>query len=58
MPGALRRSARAPHRGGTGRDEVSLGLVATPLVVGTFASTIANTLVNVPLATIVTDLDA
>ncbi|HLU57904.1 MAG TPA: MFS transporter [Pseudonocardia sp.] len=35
-----------------------LGLVATPLVVGTFASTIANTLVNVPLATIVADLDA
>ena len=43
------------HDAGTG---VRLGLVATPLVVGTFASTIANTLVNVPLATIVTDLDA
>ncbi|GAA5142809.1 MFS transporter [Pseudonocardia adelaidensis] len=38
--------------------QVRLGLVATPLVVGTFASTIANTLVNVPLATIVADLDA
>lgn len=35
-----------------------LGLVATPVVVGTFASTIANTLVNVPLTTIVADLGA
>lgn len=35
-----------------------LGRVAAPLVVGTFASTIANTLVNVPLATITADLRA
>lgn len=51
MAGALRTSSPA-------RAHVGLGLVATPLVVGTFASTIANTLVNVPLATIVADLDA
>jgi EmrB/QacA subfamily drug resistance transporter len=53
----MAEALRTPHRGTAGR-EVPLGLVATPLVVGTFASTIANTLVNVPLATIVADLDA
>jgi len=51
MGSALRTTATTTAR-------VPLGLVATPLVVGTFASTIANTLVNVPLATIVTDLGA
>jgi EmrB/QacA subfamily drug resistance transporter len=54
MSGAL----RAPHREPTARGEARLGLVATALVVGTFASTIANTLVNVPLAMIVRDLGA
>ena len=49
------RAVQTRDDAGTG---VPLGLVATPLVVGTFASTIANTLVNVPLATIVTDLGA
>jgi MFS family permease len=48
-------TVRTTHRE---RAEVRPGVVATPLVVGTFASTIANTLVNVPLATIVRDLHA
>ncbi|WP_219418119.1 MFS transporter [Pseudonocardia nigra] len=40
------------------RTDPRLGRVAAALVVGTFASTIANTLVNVPLATIMADLRA
>ncbi|WP_052372279.1 MFS transporter [Amycolatopsis taiwanensis] len=52
MTGALReRSVRS----GTGGP---LGLLAAALMVGTFASTIANTLVNVPLAVITADLGA
>jgi EmrB/QacA subfamily drug resistance transporter len=54
----MARALRTPHCGAPARAGARLGLVATPLVVGTFASTIANTLVNVPLATIVADLDA
>jgi EmrB/QacA subfamily drug resistance transporter len=41
-----------------GRTQPRLARIAAALVVGTFASTIANTLVTVPLATIMTDLRA
>lgn len=51
MTGALRDERIA----GSGQDG-PLGLLAAALVVGTFASTIANTLVNVPLAVMAADL--
>ncbi|GAA3044780.1 MFS transporter [Pseudonocardia yunnanensis] len=53
MTGAVRE--QRPASSATGGP---LGLVAAALVVGTFASTIANTLVNVPLAVMTADLGA
>ena len=55
MPETVRE--QRGREGGRGAAE-RVGPAAIVLVLGTFASTIANTLVNVPLATIVTDLDA
>lgn len=52
MTGAIRQP---PARTGAG---APIGPVAVSLALGTFASTVANTLVNVPLAVITRDLDA